>query len=184
MNSLTRNPKRREIDSEDSAGDCSQQQCSPNVAKREDECHSLDEQMNRILFGETLTTKKMKESCQESPQLAKLSTVQASDVCVDQDSITHEQIKMDTTVTYEESLLQSESICKPKMQTVELDQTVEDEITDNQTSQVEAECSLFGFDGDIMEFDSSMDCTDSQLVNVQDSSYENVLPGSYKRDTR
>ena len=166
MESFTRKPKRKEKDSEDSAGVCSQQQCSPNVGKRD-----LDEQMDKIHIGETLTTKKMNESChvQESPQLLKPSTVWASDVCVDQEPITHAQIKMDTTVTYVES---------------KLDQTVEDEITENQTSKVEAGYPLFGFDESIMEFDPSMDCTDSQLVNVQDSSYENLLPESHKHDAR
>lgn len=186
MESFTRKPNRLENDSEDSAGVCSQQQCSPNVGKRDDACHNLDEQMDKIHIGETLTTKKMNESChaQESPQLPKPSTVQASDVYVDEEPITHKQIKMDTTVTYVESLLQSGSFCKPKMETFDLDQTVEDEVTENQSSKVEAGCPLFGFDGDIMEFDSSMDCTDSQLVNVQDSSYENPLPESHKHDAR
>lgn len=184
VESFTRKPKRKEIDSEDSACDCSQQQCSPSAAKREDECQNLDEQMNKIPIGETLTTEKMNESCQESPQLLKSSTVQTYDVCVDPEPITHEQIKMDTAVTYEESLWQSESFCKPKMETVELDQTVKDEITENQSSNVEEECSFFGFDGDIMEFASAMDFTDSQLVNVQDSSCENLIPESHKRNTR
>ena len=131
VESFTRKPKRKEIDSGDSACDCSQQQCSPSAAKREDECQNLDEQMNKIPIGES-----------------------------------------------------AQSFCKPKMETVELDQTVKDEITENQSSNVEEECSCFGFDGDIMEFASAMDCTDSQLVNVQDSSCENLIPESHKRNTR
>ena len=185
MEPFTRKPKRKEIDSEDSAGFCSKQQrSSPHVDKREDECHDLDEQVDKIPIVETGPTKKMNEFCQESPQLLKPSTVQASDVYVDQEPIAHEQIKMDTTITHVEFPLQSESFCKPKMETVELDQTMEDEITENQSSKVDAVCSLFGFDGDIMEFDSLMDCTDSQLVKVQDSSEENLLPDSHKHDSR
>lgn len=181
-----RKPKRKEIDLEDSAGVCSKQQCTPQVGEREHERRDLDEQMDKIPVVETGTTREMNESCQESPQLPNTSTAQASDIWVDQEPITHEQITMDKTVTRTETPLQSESFCKYQVETVEPHQSVEDEITENQSSKLEAGCSLFGFDGDIMEFDSLMDCTDSQLVHVDDSSkYENLLPDqSQKCDAR
>lgn len=171
------------MDWEDSAGACSKQQCSPHVDEREHECDNLGEQLNKIPIVETGTTREMNDSCQESPQVLKTTscTSQASDVLVDQEPIIHRQITMDKTVTHP---LQSESFCKHKMETVKLVQTVEDEITENQSSSVEAGCSLFGFEGDMMEFDSLMDCTDSQLVRVHDSSDENLLPESHKHNFR
>ena len=171
------------MDWEDSAGACSKQQCSPHVDEREHECDNLGEQLNKIPIVETGTTREMNDSCQESPQVLKTTgcTSQASDVLVDQEPITHRQITMDKTVTHP---LQSESFCKHKMETVKLVQTVEDEITENQSSSVEAGCSLFGFEGDMMEFDSLMECTDSQLVRVHDSSDENLLPESHKHNFR
>ena len=170
------------MDWEDSAG-ASKQQCSPHVDEREHECDNLGEQLNKIPVVETGTTREMNDSCQESPQLLKTTgcTSQASDVLVDQEPIIHRQITMDKTVTHP---LQSESFCKHNMETGKLVQTVEDEITENQSSSVEAGCSLFGFEGDMMEFDSLMDCTDSQLVRVHDSSDENLLPESHKHNFR
>lgn len=167
-----------------SAGVCSEQQCSLHVDEEEHGCHDLDVQVDKIPTTETRTTRKTNETCQESPQLLKTSTAQASDFWVDQEPMTHEQITMDKTVTCAELPLQSESSCKHKSETGEVHQTVADEITENLSSKVEAGCFLFGFDADIMEFDSLMDCTDSQLVHVDDSSNENLHPESHKRDAR
>ena len=183
MESLTRKPKRKEIDLEVSARVWSKQQSSPHIKEREHECHDLDVQMDKILTAETGTAREINESCLESSQLLKTSTTQASEFWVDQEPTTHEQITMDKTVTCAVSPLQSESFCKDMAETVEVHQTVEDEITKNQSSKVEAGCSLFGFDGD-MEFESLMDCTDSQLVHVDHSSNENLHPESYKHDAR
>ena len=184
MVSFTRNPKRKEIDVDFSAVVCSKQQCSSPVNERELKCHDLDVQVDKILTTETGTTRKTNETCQASSQRLKTSTAQASDFWVDQEPVTHEQITIDKTVTCAESPLQSESVCEHKAETVEVHQGVEDQITENQSSKVEAGCSLFGFDGDIMEFDSLMDCTDSQLVHVDDSSNENLLPESHRHDAR
>lgn len=172
------------MDWEDSSGACSKQQCSPHVDERAHECDNIGEQLNKIPIVETGTTREMNDFCQESPQVLKTTgcTAQASDALVDQEPcIIYEQITMDKTVTHP---LQSESFCKHKMETVKLVQIVEDEITENQSSSVEAGYSLFGFEGDIMEFDSLMDCTDSQLVRVHDSSDENLLPESHKHNSR
>jgi len=172
------------MDWEDFSGACSKQQCSPHVDERAHECDNFGEQLNKIPLVETGTTREMNDSCQESPEVLKTTgcTAQASDALLDQEPcIVYEQIRMDKTVTHP---LQSESFCKHKMETVKLVQIVEDEITENQSSLVEAGCSLFGFEGDIMEFDSLMDCTDSQLVRVQDSSDENLLPESHEHNSR
>ena len=184
MDPFTVKPKRKEIGLEVSAGVSSEQQCSPHVGERKHECQDIDEQMDKIPIVKTGTTRKMNESCQESPQLLTTSTAQASVVCVDQGPVTHGLLTMDKTVTCTKSLLHSESFCKHDMETVEQDQKMENEIAENQSSKVEAGCSLFGFDSDILEFDSLMDCTDSQLVHVDDSSDENLLPESHKHDAR
>ncbi|XP_078381181.1 uncharacterized protein LOC144663943 isoform X2 [Oculina patagonica] len=179
----TRKRKRKESDLEDSANACSKPQYSPKVGEREHKDYVLDENMDDNSVVVTGTTTEMNESCQGSSQ--PLNTAQTLDICMDQEPIISGEITIDQTVTCTKSTCQNQSACKQMTPgKTELVKTVGGKTTENQSSKLEAGCSIFSFDGDIMEFDCLMDCTDSQLVHVDEFSDEKPLPESQKHDAR
>lgn len=182
---MTREPKRKESDLEDSANACTKPQYSLKVGEREHKNSALDKKMDHISVVVTGTTMEKNESCQGSSQ--PLNTTQALDIGMDQEPIISGEITIDQTVTCTESTLKNESVCKQMtLGNTELDTTVEGktQTTEDRSSKLEVGCSIFGFDGEIMEFDCLMDCTDSQLVHVDEFSDEKPLPESRKHDAR
>ena len=161
---------------EDNANACSKPQYSPKVGKREHKNDELDKKMDH-----SVVVVDVNGSCKGSSQ----PLAQGLDISMDQEPITYGEKTTDQTVTCTKSTLQNESVCKQMIPgTIELHKTVEGKTTENQSSNLEAGCSTFGFDGDIMEFDCLMDCTDSQLVHVDEFSDETPLPESQTHDIR
>ena len=113
-------------------------------------------------------------------------TEQASEVMyMDQEPSTHGKITMDETTSVEASI-QDHSTCKQVMQGISAPgscKLIEGE--NNSTlpsSEVAPGCSSFGSDGDLLEFDCLLDCTDSQLVSLDSSSTNQ--PPYQKLDSR
>lgn len=174
VEALLRKPKRKESDLEDSAYGCSKALVySRKVSEKEHKNDELCETMDRVLVVETGITKKFNGSCQES------------DICMNENPVIPGEIMIDQTETCTEPTFQNEPLCKQVMPGItELHETVEGKSTENKSSKPEAGCSIFGFDDDIMEYDCLMDCTDSQLVHVDESLDETPLPASQKHDAR
>ena len=185
VEALSRQTKRKESDLEDSAyGFSNVLAYSPKVVEKEHKNDDVCETMDHVLVVETGITKEFNGSCPEtSPPL---NTAQAPDICMNEALVIHGENMIDQTETCTKSTFQDEPLCKQVMSGItELHETVEGKSTENQSSKLEAGCSIFGFDDDdIMEYDCLMDCTDSQLVHVDESLDEKPLPASQKHDSR
>lgn len=173
---MTRSPKRKEIDEYlvDSAITCSK----PLPLQVEQKKYAqLGDQISVVQTGD------MDGTCQES--LRPLFTTQASEMCMDQEEpCTYEEKPMDQTVTCTKSTLQNESICKQKIPVgieSKSHKAMDGEVCEHQSSKLEAGCTSFCSDGDILEFDCLMDCTDSQLVHVDDRSSDDKPPSESRK---
>ena len=100
-----------------------------------------------------------------------LCTAQESELAKEE-NITEDQTVTGTKPTgvieHEELILETEG--------EESHDVIQSKSIENPTRKLEGRFSFFGSDTDFLEFDSIMDCTDSQLVHVDDCFDEEQLP--------
>lgn len=154
-----------------------------NRGDREDKNYDLDTNIDQVSVVQTVPTKITNGSNLESSQ--PLCTTQVSDVSFQQEPGKCQQVTVDQTVTVTKSIVQNE--CKQvilETEEAESPEKLDSKITENQMSKLEGGCSLYSSDDDILEFDCLMDCTDSQLVHVDELLDDKPALPSLKHNAR
>lgn len=152
--------------------------------KKENQANKVEETQIQPSAPKTaLSIKELERSHQEEPQ--SLGTAHTSELYTDQESSSvRRQIIMDQTCM-ESSAQGSSTSCKQIMLGVTEPQSNKPVAGENnsvlQSSELAQGCSSFSTDGDILEFDCLMDCTDSQLVGLDSSTDQ---PPHQNLDTR
>ena len=152
--------------------------------KKKNQANTVEETQTQPSAPKTaLSIRELKRSHQEEPQ--SLGIAHTSELHTDQESSSvRRQIIMDQTCM-ESSAQGSSTSCKQIMLGVTEPQSNKPVAGENnsvlQSSELAQGCSSFSTDGDILEFDCLMDCTDSQLVGLDSSTDQ---PPHQNLDTR